>query len=138
MVICEMASYYKHQGKTLVDVLNDVYKEYSYRLDRMTSYTLKGKEGLARIAAIMEELRKSAAAFNPDIAETLDYQKGLQGLPKENVLKFMLTDGSWIAVRPSGTEPKIKIYVSLKGAGEKETLKQFEKYKTIWESALKL
>ena len=116
LLICEMADYFKKQGKTLIDVLAELSKEYGYCLDKLSSYTLAGKKGLAKIADIMAALRvKDVQEILPDIGEIRDYAKGIDGLPAENVLKFILKDHSWIAVRPSGTEPKIKIYCSLKG-----------------------
>ena len=134
LLICEMADYFKKQGKTLIDVLAELSKEYGYCLDKLSSYTLAGKKGLAKIADIMAALRaKDVQEILPDIEEVRDYAKGIDGLPAENVLKFILKDHSWIAVRPSGTEPKIKIYCSLKGKDEEETSRRFLMYKGIWE-----
>ena len=114
LLICEMADYFKKQGKTLIDVLAELSKEYGYCLDKLSSYTLAGKKGLAKIADIMAALRvKDVQEILPDIGEIRDYAKGIDGLPAENVLKFILKDHSWIAVRPSGTEPKIKVYCCL-------------------------
>ena len=134
LLICEMADYFKKQGKTLIDVLAELSKEYGYCLDKLSSYTLAGKKGLAKIADIMAALRvKDVQEILPDIGEIRDYAKGIDGLPAENVLKFILKDHSWIAVRPSGTEPKIKVYCSLKGKDEEETSRRFLMYKEIWE-----
>ena len=134
LLICEMADYFKKQGKTLIDVLAELSKEYGYCLDKLSSYALAGKKGLAKIADIMAALRvKDVQEILPDIGEIRDYAKGIDGLPAENVLKFILKDHSWIAVRPSGTEPKIKIYCSLKGKDEEETSRRFLMYKEIWE-----
>lgn len=92
------------------------------------------KKGLAKIADIMAALRvKDVQEILPDIGEIRDYAKGIDGLPAENVLKFILKDHSWIAVRPSGTEPKIKVYCSLKGKDEEETSRRLLMYKEIWE-----
>ena len=139
MLICEMAAHFKKQGKTLRDVLGDLYQTYGYYYDKTTSYTLKGLEGLAKIQGIMEKLRAiSVHDLIPDICETIDFATGVGDLPKENVLKYRLSSGGWMAVRPSGTEPKIKIYYSLKGATEEDAKKRFETYKAIWEKALDL
>lgn len=139
MLICEMAAYFKKQGKTLWDVLEDLYQTYGYYYDKTTSYTLKGLEGLAKIRGIMEKLRKiSVQEIIPDICETTDFETGVGDLPKENVLKYRLASGGWMAVRPSGTEPKIKIYYSLKGQGEEDAKKRFDTYKAAWEKALDL
>lgn len=125
MLICEMASWYKGQGLTLFDVLEDLYKTHGFFLDAQDSHTLKGKDGAERIAAMMAALREKEGLFK-GVARVLDYKKGLDGLPKENVLKFLAEDGSWFAVRPSGTEPKIKIYYSIKASGEAQALQSLE------------
>ncbi|HBK27121.1 MAG TPA: phosphoglucomutase [Dialister sp.] len=139
MLIAEMAAYFKQQGKTLVDVLNDLYGTYGYYYDKTTSYTLKGLEGLAKIQGIMKHLRDiDVTTIIPDIFKVIDFATGVGDLPKENVLKYQLKTGGWMAVRPSGTEPKIKIYYSLKGKNEEEALKKFADYKTKWEKALEL
>lgn len=119
MLISEMAAYHKKRGKTLVDALQDLYEEVGYYLDSVVSFTLQGKEGIERIGAIMSELR-SDSSFLPSVQESLDYSKGIGGLPKSNVLKFLLSDGSWIAARPSGTEPKIKFYYCIKAENQTE------------------
>ena len=114
MLICEMAAYYKAQGKTLLDVLAGLYETYGYYLDALDSFTLKGKDGAERIKNIMAELRRTGAELDDSVEAVLDYSLGLDSLPKSDVLKFRLKDGSWLAVRPSGTEPKIKIYYSIR------------------------
>ena len=139
MVIAEMAAYFKKQGKTLVDVLEDLYSTYGYYYDKTTSYTLKGLEGLTKIKHIMEELRQmDVTKIIPAISKVIDFEKGVGDLPKENVLKYELSSGGWMAIRPSGTEPKIKIYYSLKGKSEEEALEKFTSYKKKWEEALDL
>lgn len=133
MLICEMGAYWKSLHMTLVDALDELYRTYGYCLDRLTSYTLKGKEGMEAIRRIMDGLRENGAPFAGDVSSVLDYEKGIDGLPRENVLKFLLSDSSWIAVRPSGTEPKIKFYCSLKGNNEEEAMARFARYKAGWE-----
>lgn len=117
LLICEMAAYYKKQGKNLVQVLEDLYEVYGYYKDHLDSFTLKGVEGLGKIKSIMDEMRVNytdqIAGLN--IASIKDYDKGIDGLPKSDVLKYFLEDGSWVAARPSGTEPKIKFYYSIVG-----------------------
>ena len=108
-----MAAWYKNQGKTLVDGLNDIYDEYGYYLDYLDSFVLKGKDGADKIQNLMVEFRNKGTALLPDIKEIVDFKDGIRDLPKENVLKYIFTDGSWMAVRPSGTEPKIKVYYSI-------------------------
>ncbi|MBR0108584.1 MAG: phospho-sugar mutase [Pyramidobacter sp.] len=113
MLICEMAADAKSRGLTVLDELEALYKELGYYLDAQDSHTLKGKDGAERIKAMMTWLREHGSTFK-GVSQTLDYSKGIDGLPKENVMKFLCADGSWFAVRPSGTEPKIKIYYSIK------------------------
>lgn len=134
MLICEMAAYFRAQGRTLTDVLESLYETYGFYYDKSLSYTLKGVEGAGRIAAVMEEARHmDMKSLIPETVETLDFAKGINGLPKENVLKYRLQNGGWIAVRPSGTEPKIKFYYSLKGKNEKEAVRLFETYRSLLE-----
>lgn len=113
MLVCEMASWYKNQGKTLVDGLNEIYDKYGYYLDFLDSFVLKGKDGAEKIQNLMVEFRNKGKALLPDIKEIVDFKDGIRDLPKENVLKYIFNDGSWMAIRPSGTEPKIKVYYSI-------------------------
>ena len=115
LLIAEMAAYHKNNGKTLVDALNGIYEEYGYYYDCLENFVLKGKEGAEKIQAAMAALRENANGIFDDMGEFIDYSKGVNGLPKENVLRFDFTDGSWAAARPSGTEPKLKMYFSVKG-----------------------
>ena len=113
MLICQMAAWYKNQGKTLVDGLNDIYDEYGFYLDYLDSFVLKGKDGAEKIQSLMADFRAKGTALLPNIKEIIDFKDGIRDLPKENVLKYIFDDGSWMAVRPSGTEPKIKVYYSI-------------------------
>lgn len=115
LLICEMADTYKSKEHTLVDRLEDLYNEYGFFLDALDSFTLKGIDGSLKIGQILKDMRAMDKHFIPDTNELLDYSKGIEGLPKEDVLKYILKDGSWIAIRPSGTEPKLKVYYSIKG-----------------------
>lgn len=127
MLICEMAAYYKNLGKTLKDVLEEIYAKYGCYMDALDSFTLKGKDGAEKINKIMADLRDKGANLDENIAAVEDYSKGINGLPKSNVLKYRVKDNSWFAVRPSGTEPKIKIYYSIKGEN-KDTSEEFLLY----------
>lgn len=113
MLICEMAAWYKNQGKTLIDGLNEIYDEYGYYLDYLDSFVLKGKDGAEKIQSLMVDFRAKGLDILPNIKKIIDYKDGVGDLPKENVLKYIFDDGSWMAVRPSGTEPKIKVYYSI-------------------------
>ncbi|ANS76131.1 phosphoglucomutase [Paenibacillus yonginensis] len=121
-LISEAAAYYKQQGKTLMDVLEDIYRQFGYYREALSSLTMKGKDGVAKINDLMTTWRVSPpdAVNGAKVTKMLDYSKGLDGLPKENVLKFLLKDGSWFCLRPSGTEPKIKFYFAVKGSSDEE------------------
>ncbi len=126
MLIAEMASYYKNNGMTLVDAMNGIYDEYGYYFDCLETIVLKGKEGAEKIQNAMKDLRETGETLFDDLDVLLDYSKGIDDLPKENVLRFDFKDGSWTAVRPSGTEPKLKIYFSVKGDGKETAEKRKE------------
>lgn len=117
LLICEAGAYYKAQGKTLYEVLQELYEQFGYFQEKLESRTLKGKDGLAQIQAKMSDWRSNPpqTVAGKTVTQVLDYSKGLDGLPKENVLKYMLEDGSWFCLRPSGTEPKIKVYFAVRG-----------------------
>lgn len=114
MLICQMAAWYKSQGKTLIDGLNDIYAEYGYYLDSLDSFVLKGKDGAEKIQNLMSYFREKGTSLFDGAEKITDYSLGVGDLPKENVLKYVWNDGSWIAIRPSGTEPKIKVYYSVR------------------------
>ncbi|MFT5871860.1 MAG: phosphoglucomutase [Clostridium sp.] len=137
MLICEMTLYYKNKGISLYDALMDIYKEYGYYEESLVSIEMKGKDGAVKISNILEYLRVSMkdSIDNNKIIKKLDYRSSLESdlintgekiikLPKSNVLKFILEDGSWFVVRPSGTEPKMKIYLSVKGNSLENTSKK--------------
>ena len=126
VLILEMALFYKTHGRTLLDALDDLYKSYGYYKESQFSITMDGKEGLEKIENIISTLRNNMPIFVGDakIVEIHDYElskkidrnsKSIEviELPKSNVIKIVLEDGSWFVVRPSGTEPKIKIYTSV-------------------------
>lgn len=143
LLICEMAAEAKANGKTLLDEMNEIYAEYGYYRDALDSFTLKGKDGLEKISSMMTELREAGSPFASTLSVT-DYSKlvgaeeGFGTLPISNVLKYVLEDGSWIAVRPSGTEPKIKIYYSIKGADKDAAEKKLEEIQNTIQTKLGL
>ena len=122
LLISEMAAYYYDKGMSLYEGLQELYKKYGYFKEKTISLTLKGIEGLAKIKEIITYFRENDIKEfnNTKVVDLKDYQKGIDDLPKSNVLKYFLEDGSWIAVRPSGTEPKLKFYVAVKGQDEVE------------------
>ncbi len=120
MLIAEMASYHKNNGKTLVEALDEIYAEYGYYYDCLETFVLKGKEGAEKIQAAMKALRADGENLFDDLERLADYSQGVDGLPKENMLIFDFKDGSWAAARPSGTEPKLKFYFSVKGENKEQ------------------
>ncbi len=116
LLVCQMAAYYYNKGMTLIDALNEIYNEYGFYLDALDTFTLKGIDGAQKIQDLMTEFRENGSKFFDGIKEIFDYSKGIGDLPKENVLKYVFDDGSWMAIRPSGTEPKIKLYYSIQDA----------------------
>lgn len=128
MLICEMAAYYKAQGKSLAEVMDSIYDEFGYYFNTVSSYTFEGASGMEKMAAIMDGLRADAPKSFGGMEVTVvdDYKTSVSTtltdsgtkkieLPKSNVLAYTLTDGNKIIVRPSGTEPKIKAYITAIG-----------------------
>ena len=128
MLVTEVAAECKTQGITLYERLIELYEKYGYYLEGLETKTLKGINGRQQIDAIMHKFRTEKLPF--EVKKLKDYSKGIEGLPKSDVLKFFLENDGWFAVRPSGTEPKIKFYFgavsdSQKAAKEKlDGLKQ--------------
>lgn len=132
VLLAEVAAYYKKQGKTLYDGLQAIFETYGYYAEKTISVTLSGLEGPAKIKAIMNKFRTQAPSEigGINVVQTEDFKArtivGLDGnetkmtTPASDVLKYVLEDESWIAVRPSGTEPKIKFYIGVKGASQED------------------
>lgn len=133
MALCEVAAYCKSQGMTLCDKMNELFETYGYYREDLCTVTLKGQEGAKQIAAMMEHIRndvpKSIGGLT--VVQFRDYRedakidmadgrKETTGLPKSDVLYFELEDNAWCCIRPSGTEPKIKFYMGVKGSDEEE------------------
>ena len=131
MALCEAAAYCKHQGLTLCDKMKELFEAYGYYKEGLCTVTLKGQDGAKKIAAMMEGIRGnvpktvgglSVTQFRDYKADVLmDFVNGTKtatGLPNSNVLYFELEEGTWCCIRPSGTEPKIKFYIGVKGADE--------------------
>ena len=126
MLICQMAAYYYNQGKTLVDVLNGIYEKFGFYLDSIDNFVLKGIDGAEKIQSIMNDFRENGRKFFDGIRDIQDFSKGIANLPLENVLKYVFEDGSWITVRPSGTEPKLKVYYSIQDADKDNAVARLE------------
>jgi len=127
LIIVEMACLYANKNKTLIDKLNSLYEEYGYYYDKVVSYSLNPLTGSKEIAKIMNALRcnkkKDLAGYK--IAKIEDYLNDMPGFTKSNVLRFIFEDGSFIAIRPSGTEPKYKIYYSLVEKNKEKAIDKF-------------
>ncbi|OXX82707.1 phosphoglucomutase [Paraclostridium benzoelyticum] len=128
LLISEMAAYYYDKGMSLYDGLQEVYSKYGYFKEELKSITLKGIDGMEQIKSIMSYFRNTKVNEIADIKviEIKDYKNGIDDLPKSDVLKFILEDGTWIAVRPSGTEPKIKFYFGCNGENKVEVDNKLE------------
>lgn len=136
MLICQMAAYHKNNGRTLVDALNEIYAKYGFYLDALDTFVLKGKDGAEKIQSIMTNMRENGSSLFDNIKNVLDYSKGIDDLPKENVLKYTFTDGSWVAVRPSGTEPKLKVYYSMCGETKAQATEKLENIRAILKNVI--
>ena len=150
MALCEAACYYKSKGKTLWDAMNDIYEKYGYYKETQVSIVMEGAEGAQKIKDMMTNMR------NTDIEKIGDYKvltfkdvdkdivKNMQtgevtktGLPKSNVLYYELENNSWCCVRPSGTEPKIKLYMGVKGSSTDDASKKLEDLKNAMTNIVK-
>lgn len=138
LLICEMASFYKQKNLTLLEVLHSLYNQYGYYFDSLSSYVLKGIDGSQRIKKIMRDLRSGVAQPFTSVKEKMDFIQELDNLPKADMIKFILDDDSWIAVRPSGTEPKIKVYYSIRSASEQQAKERMEANKKNFEEIFSL
>ena len=140
LLLTEVAAHFKSEGKTLYDGLQALYEKYGYFLEKTISVTVQGLEGPAKIKALLDGLRKEvpsnfggikvALAQDFSVNQQVDTQGVVSeiGLPTSNVLKYILEDGSWIAVRPSGTEPKIKFYMGVKATTQEEAEEKLAKF----------
>lgn len=140
LLLTEVAAHFKSEGKTLYDGLQALYEKYGYFLEKTISVTVQGLEGPAKIKALLDGLRKEvpsnfggikvSVAQDFAVNQQVDAQGVVSeiGLPTSNVLKYILEDGSWIAVRPSGTEPKIKFYMGVKAATQEEAEEKLAKF----------
>ena len=141
-MLCEVAAYYKTQGKTLWDAMLDMYEKYGYYREGLATLTLKGIDGAAQIQSMMNDMRNNPkeqlGGF--DVLAVRDYKADIRkdmktgevtatGLPESNVLYYELSDNAWCCVRPSGTEPKIKFYFGVKGSSLADAEEKLAKVK---------
>ncbi|MDB1947765.1 phospho-sugar mutase [Clostridium tertium] len=142
MLIAEMTLFYKEKGKSLYDGLVELYEKYGYFKETLVSFELKGKEGSEKISKCIDSLRNEnlVEVNGVKVVTKYDYKLGTEenissgdkkeiDLPKSNVLKFVLENGAWFVVRPSGTEPKMKAYVAVKGNSLKDSEEKLESFK---------
>ena len=151
MLLCEMASYYKSKSKDLITVLEDIYQEYGYYYNMQHSITCEGIDGMSNIAKAMIRLRNNPLSKigNFNIVKFNDYENSnsydlientvnIINLPKSNVLSYTLNNKTTITVRPSGTEPKIKVYISAVGNSSEEAIKIAQELKSEFLELLNL
>ncbi len=119
-LICEMFAFYKTRGISVIDKLNELYAEYGYCMNTLHSFTFEGAAGFEKMQKIMETFHGEIQTIgSKKVEKTLDYSKGLDGLPKSEVIKYLLEDNCSVVVRPSGTEPKMKTYISVNAENKK-------------------
>lgn len=128
MMIVEMAAFYKKSGKNLLKVLNEIYEKFGYYTEKLLSMEFEGVSGRKIIEDMMEDFRKNKIENIDDLKllKHIDYLYDETSIPKSNLIKYHYDDGSWYAVRPSGTEPKIKIYIYSKGKTFNESCQKIE------------
>ena len=132
LLICEMFAYYKSHGQTLLEVLDALYKKYGYCLNTLRIYTFEGAEGFDTMTKIMENFRTAAPTaiagkaitaisdYKTSVTSNTDGSKTIINLPQSNVMKFLLEGNTSVVIRPSGTEPKLKLYISVSAASRRE------------------
>jgi phosphoglucomutase len=142
MLICEMTLYYKSKNMSLYDALIDLYSKFGYNKEELVSIELQGKEGAEKISNALEYLRHAmkSSVNGVNIIKKMDYKTSIEkdliniqeksiDLPKSNVLKFLLEDNSWFVVRPSGTEPKMKVYLAVVGKSLEDAEQRVKEFK---------
>ncbi|MQS88972.1 phospho-sugar mutase [Companilactobacillus mishanensis] len=139
ILLAEAAAYYESKGKTIYDALEDLYQEFGYYREKTISKTFDGVSGKARMAEIMKEFREEGLKEIDEVPviESLDYLNGTDitsagtkdtGLPKADALKYILEDGTWVAIRPSGTEPKMKFYIGITSDSDDNAAKKLDDF----------
>ena len=127
-LICEMFAYFAMQGISLLDKLDDLYAEYGYCLNTLHSFEFEGSVGFNKMQNIMKKFRKGVEYIGPkQVVQCLDYIEGIDGLPKSDVLKYVLEDNCSVVIRPSGTEPKLKVYISVSAEDKSMSIELEEK-----------
>ncbi|MCR5611679.1 MAG: phospho-sugar mutase [Clostridiales bacterium] len=140
MLVCDAAAYYMQDGRTLYDVMTEVYREFGFSMEKVKNYSLSGKEGIEKIAGAMRAIIADPVRTiggepvlvyeNHNEQTVLDMTTGAvspTGLPKSNALRYMLPEGAWAVVRPSGTEPKLKLYIGAAGKTEEDAVSRLDR-----------
>ncbi len=139
LLICEMFAFYKTRGIGLLEKLNELYERYGYYLNTLYSYDFEGEAGFETMKKLMCAFRTGTAAFgDKKVVTRLDYQNRLSGLPKSDVLKFILEDGCTVVVRPSGTEPKLKVYISVRASSRLAAMEEEGRLKAYVDARISL
>ena len=138
LMLCECAAYYKEKGITLYDALNAIYDKYGYYHDAVDSFTFKGLDGAEKIKSLVDDLRNNPPkeVMGISVVKVEDYtteEMIKKGYPKSNVLRFVFEDTSWVAVRPSGTEPKCKFYFCIASDSKDLAIPKFAQFKAVFE-----
>lgn len=137
-MIAEMFAYYKTKGISLIEKLNSLYEQFGYYLNTLDNYAFEGSAGFEKMNSIMASFRTNIDKIgNLNVTKTNDYSKGIDDLPKSNVIKFFLEGNSTVTLRPSGTEPKLKLYCSIKANSEAEANNKYKEIKSFFENKLK-
>lgn len=127
-MIVEMFAYYKSKNISLVEKLNELYKKFGYYLNKLDTFTFEGASGFKKMQEIMASFRKKMSDIaGIKVIKTNDYNKCIDGLPASDVIKFYLSGGSTVTIRPSGTEPKLKLYCSIKAKDEEKAMLLYNK-----------
>ncbi|MEG2708105.1 MAG: phospho-sugar mutase, partial [Vagococcus sp.] len=149
LLLSEITAFYKEKNQTLFDALEEIYAEFGFFDEKTISVTMPGITGVEKIQQLMKDVRESIPTAFADVAVAYheDYASQKRhfvsgevediSLPPSNVLKFFLEDGSWIAIRPSGTEPKVKFYLGVKGNSHEETQEKISKFEEAVQGFIK-
>lgn len=131
VIVAEMAGYYLKQGQNLLERLEELYLEYGYYAEDTMNIYLEGQEGKAQMEGLMQEVRTSPLSYEGDleVIQTIDFMEDLEAYDKSNVLRYRLKNGSWFAIRPSGTEPKLKSYISSWNPDQEQAQKNLQTIK---------
>ena len=132
-LIAEMFSFYKTKGVSLLDKLQELYASYGFAHNTLQSYTFEGASGFSKMQEIMSKIREEGIIEinGVKVVKSLDYMEGIDGLPKSDVLKYYFEDNASVVIRPSGTEPKLKTYISTCLGNKEESIKENKEFEEV-------